>query len=126
MLPKSHADLLTRTLFAHVGTSRPDGQPQVNPMWFEWDGQNIRLTCSTPRMKYRNVQRDPRITISVSDPDNPYRYVEVRGVVKAIEPDPDGAFFDRLAARYGLHLDDLPDRRQRVVLVVEPTGSSYQ
>src|SRR5579871_469524 len=126
MLPKSHADLLSLPLFAHVATIRRDGQPQVNPMWFDWDGQSIRLTCSTPRMKYRNVQGDPRITMSVTDPANPYRYLEVRGVVKAIEPDPDGTFFDHLADRYDLRLEDLPDRRQRVVLVVEPTGYSYQ
>ena len=126
MLPESHADLLTRPLFAHVGTNRPDGQPQVNPMWFEWDGQSIRLTCSTPRMKYRNVQHDPRVALSVTDPDAPYRYLEVRGVVKDIEPDPDGTFFDRLADRYGLKIGELPDRRQRVVLVIEPTAFSCQ
>jgi hypothetical protein len=54
------------------------------------------------------------------------RYLEVRGVVKAIEPDQDGVFFDRLADQYGLRLDDLPDRAQRVVLVIEPTGCSCQ
>jgi pyridoxamine 5'-phosphate oxidase-like protein len=55
-VPAGHADLLARALFAHLGTVRPDGQPQVNPMWFEWDGSRLRFTCTRSRQKHRKRQ----------------------------------------------------------------------
>ncbi|WP_175324696.1 MarR family transcriptional regulator [Frankia sp. Cppng1_Ct_nod] len=69
---------------------------------------------------------DPRIALSVHDPDQPYRYLEVRGEVEAIEPDPNGEFFDVLAKRYNLAYDDLPDAARRVVLVIAPRTASWQ
>ncbi|GAB07259.1 TIGR03618 family F420-dependent PPOX class oxidoreductase [Gordonia amarae] len=126
-IPDSHTDLLTRPLYAHLATIRPDGSPQANPMWFSWDGQHLLFTTSTTRQKYRNVSGDPRVAISVNDPDQPYRYLEVRGVVERIEPDPTGSEFAALADRYGLPLDGPPgDVGHRVVLVVTPTATSHQ
>ncbi|WP_211319859.1 PPOX class F420-dependent oxidoreductase [Quadrisphaera granulorum] len=125
-MPASHEDLLHRPLFGHVATLRPDGQIQVNPMWYLWDGARLRLTTSTPRQKFRNVTADDRLTMSVHDPDQPYRYLELRGRVEAVEPDPQGAFFDVLADRYQLTIDELGDRPQRVVLVVRPEKASSQ
>ncbi|MHB8295546.1 MAG: PPOX class F420-dependent oxidoreductase [Acidimicrobiales bacterium] len=126
VVPDSHLDLLKRPLFAHVSTMRPDGLIQSNPMWFTWDGSVLRLTTSTPRQKYRNVRDDDRVSVSVHDPDQPYRYVELRGRLTQIQPDAQGVFFDELADRYQLHLDSLPDRPQRVVLVVQPEQASWQ
>ena len=127
MIPDSHRDLLERPLFAHLATIRPDGMPQVNPMWFSWDGTFLRFTNTTRRRKFRNVTAEPRVAVSINDPDAPYRYLEVRGRVERIEPDPTGAFFLELAERYGLDMDGPPpDAADRVVLVVEPEATSQQ
>jgi len=127
VLPDSHLDLLTRPLFAHLATTRPDGTPQVNPMWFSWDGVHLRFTGTTTRYKYRNISHDPRVAVSINDPEQPYRYLEIRGVVTGIEPDPDAAFFATLADRYDLALDGPPgDAPHRIVYVVEPRAASYQ
>jgi PPOX class probable F420-dependent enzyme len=127
MIPDEYADLLDRPLFGHLATVRPDGTPQVNPMWFSWDGTHLRFTNTTRRQKHRNVTAEPRIAMSVNDPDRPYRYLEVRGRVERIEPDPEAAFFAELAKRYGLELDGPPgDAADRVVFVVRPEAVSYQ
>ena len=127
VVPESHLDLLERPLYGHVGTRRPDGSLQVNPMWFLWDGQHIRLTHTTTRQKYRNIASDPHVAVSVNDPDRPYRYLELRGTVTKIEPDPEAAFFMTLANRYGLEIPGPPqDAPDRVVVVVEPTAVSFQ
>ncbi len=127
IIPESHLDLLKRPLFGHLATIRPDGSPQVNPMWFRWDGEFLRFTSTTIRRKYRNVRRDPRVALSVNDPDQPYRYLEVRGLVDRIEPDQGCEFFTGLAARYGMTYDSpKPDAEFRVVLIVRPITSSLQ
>lgn len=127
IVPDSHQDLLTRPLFGHLATIRPDGTPQVNPMWFSWDGTFLRFTGTTTRYKYRNVTAHPEVAVSISDPEQPYRYLEVRGVVTRIEPDPDAAFFGELAERYRLPMDGPPgDAADRIVYVVEPRSVSFQ
>lgn len=127
MIPASHRDLLTRPLFAHLATIRPDGTPQVNPMWFAWDGSLARFTNTTIRRKYRNITLNPHVAFSIHDPDQPYRYLEVRGRVAGIEPDPAARFFLSLADRYRLAVDGPPDDApHRVVITVEPTAVSYQ
>ncbi|MCM3882062.1 PPOX class F420-dependent oxidoreductase [Frankia sp. R82] len=127
VVPESHRDLLERPLFAHLATIRPDGLPQVNPMWFSWDGEFLYFTNTTVRHKYRNVTTNPQVAVSINDPDQPYRYLEVRGVVERIDPDPTGAFFLTLADRYALTLDGPPaDAEHRVVYLVRPTSTSHQ
>ncbi|MYV29115.1 PPOX class F420-dependent oxidoreductase [Rhodococcus qingshengii] len=127
IIPDTHADLLSRPLFAHLATIRPDGTPQANPMWFNWDGTYIRFTNTTTRRKSRNVALEPRVALSINDPDQPYRYLEVRGRVVAIDPDPDAELFMALAERYQLAMSGPPgDAPDRVIFVVEPTAVSYQ
>jgi PPOX class probable F420-dependent enzyme len=127
-VPDGYSDLLERPLYAHLATSRPDGAVQVNPMWFDWDGERLRFTHTTKRQKYRNVTSHPQVAASIADPDNPYRYLEVRGEVERIEPDPTGSFYAHLAHRYGAPWGNqpLPDAPDRVVLVMRPTGFSKQ
>ena len=88
--------------FAHLATIRPDGSPQSSPMWFLWDGEYIKFTTTSNRRKYQNIQRDPRVAVSITDMDNPYTYAEFRGLGERIEEDPTGAFYDTLAKRYGV------------------------
>ena len=122
MIPDTHKDLLESKALAHVATIGPDGEPQNNPVWFGWDGQNILFSQTTTRQKIRNLQRDGRVALSIVDPDNPYRYLEVRGVVDRIEPDPDRRFIDSMANKY-MGVDKYPWTRpgeERVVVVVKP------
>jgi len=122
--PDSHADLLERALFAHYATVRADGAPQVNPMWFAWDRERgvIRMTHTKTRHNYRNVQREPRVALSITDPEDPYRYLQVRGVVESIEDDPTGSFHEVLQRRYRGTVGPVPDREHRVILIIRPTA----
>ena len=87
----------------------------------------LRFTHTTKRQKYRNLTVNPNIAMAISDPDNPYRYLEVRGVVEKIIPDPEGAFYLQLNDRYSGPLTEPPaDKADRVILVVRPTGYSKQ
>ena len=125
-IPADSLRLLDRPLYVHLATIGPKGQPQVNPMWFEWDGSRLRFTHTDQRQKYRNVSRNPRVAVSIIDPERPFHYLELRGVVEAIERDPDARFFNRLAERYGVSLRDPADRAHRVVLVVRPESYTRQ
>jgi len=127
VIPDTHRDLLERPLYAHLATIRPDGTPQVNPMWFAWDGEYLRFTNTTLRQKYKNVTAHPEVAVSINDPDQPYRYLEVRGVVERIDDDSSGALFADLAERYGLKIDGPPgDVEHRVVYLVRPVSTSCQ
>jgi PPOX class probable F420-dependent enzyme len=126
-IPEGYESLLQRPLFGHLATVRPDGSPQVNAMWFVWDGEHLRFTHTAKRQKYRNIAANPKVAMSVIDPDNSYRFLEVRGVVDEIVPDPTGAFYMALNERYGGPLTEPPaDKADRVILVVRPTAFSKQ
>ncbi|KZM73666.1 PPOX class F420-dependent oxidoreductase [Nocardia terpenica] len=122
-IPEKARDLLERPVYASLGTTRPDGAPQVNPMWFVWDGELIWFTHTNFRQKFKNIANEPRVSISIFDPDNPYRYLEVRGVVDHIDADPEGALYTRLSQRYGLGEIVPPDAKDRVAIAVRPTGA---
>ena len=95
--------ILASTALAHLATVDEHGAPQSSPMWFLWDAtrERILFTHTTHRKKYRNIRRDPRVAVSIKDVVEPYVHAEFRGVVDVVDPDPDGAFFDHLAERYG-------------------------
>jgi PPOX class probable F420-dependent enzyme len=106
IIPESHLDLLASTALANVATIGPDGAPQVNPVWFDWDGTHLRFGQITTRQKVRNLRRDPRVAIAIVDPANPTRYLEIRGVARLV-PDPEAELTHRLAKKY-LGLDRFP------------------
>jgi PPOX class probable F420-dependent enzyme len=116
-IPEDLRDLVDRPLFASLGTVRPDNTVQVNPMWFDFDGEHIRFTHTTYRAKYRNLQRNPTMSLLITDPNDPQRYVELRGALDKVEPDPAGDFYVHLGRRYG-NPDQLPppDAADRVIL----------
>lgn len=119
-VPDDLLDLLERPLFAALGTVRPDGSVQVNPMWFDWDGEHLRFTHTTTRAKYRNLQANPSMSLLVIDPDDPLRFVEVRGELVEVQPDPTGSFYVHLGRRYGdPDTAAPPDSADRVVLVMD-------
>jgi len=122
--PDSHTDLLERPVFAHLATVRPDGAPQTTPMWFIWDPHEgvIKLTHTKERYNFRNIQHEPRVSLSITDPDNEYRYLSLRGVVEKIEDDPTGDFYNVLSRRYRGHPIEVKDKDVRVILHVRPTA----
>ncbi|MBN9111800.1 MAG: PPOX class F420-dependent oxidoreductase [Pseudonocardia sp.] len=126
VIPEQLSDLLERPLLGHLATTRPDGSPQVNPMWFLWDGTHLRFTHTSRRAKFRNVRHEPRVAMSVVDPDHPSRYLEVRGTVESVDDDPTGAFYVALAQRYSRPPNPPADAPDRVVLVVRPESISFQ
>ncbi|MDR7276261.1 PPOX class F420-dependent oxidoreductase [Catenuloplanes atrovinosus] len=121
-VPQSHADLLDRPVFAHLATIRPDGSPQSSVMWFAWDGEVIRMTHTKTRQKFRNLEREPRVALSILDPQDEYRFLEVRGVVEKIEDDDaEASFYASLQQRYG-NVYPIPDADVRVIMTIRPTG----
>ena len=126
VIPASLTDLLERPLYAHLATVRPDGTPQVNPTWFRFDGVHLWLTATTRRQKHRNWQAQPAVALSITDPDRPSRYLEIRGRVERIVPDPGGAEFVRLAARYGMPQGPPPDAADRIALAIRPERITTQ
>src|ERR1700752_3506776 len=126
-IPKGYEAYLERPLYGHLATTRPDGNAQVNPMWVAWDSELLRFTDTSKRQKSRIIEANPHVAMSIIDPDNPFRYLEVRGVVEAVAPDPTGAFYLQLNDRYSGPLTEPPaDKADRVILVVRPTGYSKQ
>ncbi len=100
VLPENYSDLLSSTALAHVATIGPAGEPQSNPVWFGRDGEHLKFNQTKTCQKYRNLDRDPRIALSIVDLENPYRYLEVRGEVTHIEVDPDPDFINSMAKKY--------------------------
>jgi PPOX class probable F420-dependent enzyme len=118
--PESHADLLEKPTFAHLATVRPDGAPQSSVMWFDWDGERIRMTHTKTRQKFRNLADEPRIALSIADPADAYRFLEVRGVVESIDDDDaEASFYKSLQQRYGMSYP-VPDAPVRVVFTIRP------
>lgn len=122
MIPSGYEDLLESTAVANIATIGPQDEPQVNPVWFGWDGEHLRFSQTKTRQKYHNLRRDPRIALSIVDPNNPYRYLEIRGKVVGIEEDPNLDFINAMAKKY-LGQDKYPWHHpddERVVILVEP------
>lgn len=115
------ARILSAPVFGHLATVRPDGSVQVNPMWFEFDGDAgvIRFTHTTKRAKFRHLQANPLMTLEMIDPANPFKYVEVRGRLIDVIADPEGDFYVHLGKRYGNPEQEAPaDKDDRVILVM--------
>lgn len=121
MIPDDLVDILETNGFAHVATIGPDGEPQSNPVWYDWDGETLAISQTPDKQKYRNLQRDNSIAVSILDPDDPYRYIEIRGEVTAVEPDPDYAFIHSLSNSYmGRDYPYLQEGEERFVVRITP------
>jgi PPOX class probable F420-dependent enzyme len=108
--------------FRSLGTLMPDGRPQVTPVWCDFDGENVIFNSAKGRQKDRNVRRDPRVSLAIVDPENPYRYIEVRGRVVEITEDGADANIDKLAKKY-LGVDKYPYGQPgevRVIYKIKP------
>jgi PPOX class probable F420-dependent enzyme len=99
-IPSTHRDLFDKKAFAHIATIGADGAPQVTPVWIDFDGTHVRFNTARGRVKTRNLERNPRVALSVQDPDNPYRYLQVRGRVTEMTEKGADAHIDALAKKY--------------------------
>ena len=125
-LPEKYHDLFQKKAFGSLATIMPDGAPQVTPVWCDFDGERIIVNSAKGRLKDRNIRRDPRVAITLIDPDNPYRYLEIRGRVVEITEQGGDAHIDKLAKKY-LGADAYPWRNPketRVLYKIAPEATS--
>ena len=125
-IPDKYSDLFDKKVFASLATVMPDGSPQVTPVWIDYDGENVVFNTATGRQKDKNLQADGRVSLALLDPDNPYRYLEVRGVV--VERTTDGAddHINKMAKKY-MGVDVYPFRQPgevRVIYKIKPEHTS--
>lgn len=124
-LPEAYMDLFERRSFGHLATVMADGSPHVTPVWVDSDGTHVLVNSARGRLKDRNIARRPEVAIDILDPDDPYRYLAVRGrVVEAIDDERADAHIDKLARRY-LGVETYPGRNRapgevRVIYVIAP------
>jgi PPOX class probable F420-dependent enzyme len=126
-IPEQYRDLFDKKAFASLATIMPNGQPQVTPVWCDFDGSHVIVNSAKGRRKDRNMRSDPRVSLSISDPDNPYRYLEVRGTVVEITEDGADDHIDSMAKKY-MGVDSYPYRQAsevRVIYKIEPQRFSF-
>jgi PPOX class probable F420-dependent enzyme len=119
---EQYRDILDKKAFAHLATLGGDGAPQVTPVWLDFDGTHIRINTARGRVKDRNMQTNPLVTLSIQDPDNPYRYVQIRGRVAEMTEQGADAHIDALAKKY-IGQDRYPWKRPgevRVTVKIAP------
>jgi PPOX class probable F420-dependent enzyme len=100
-IPAGFLDLLTeKKAFAHLATLQPDGSPQVTPVWFDYTGGVVRVNTAKGRVKARNLKPGVKVALSIIDPDNAYRYIQIRGTVTKETTDGADAHINSLAKKY--------------------------
>ena len=122
-IPPAFTDLFHKQAVAHLATLNPDGSPQVTPVWVDFDGTNVMVNTARGRVKDRNLRRDGRVALSITDPANPYRYLGIQGRVVNMTEQGADAHIDKMAKKY-LNQDTYPFRtpaETRVLITIEPT-----
>jgi len=116
-IPDGFKDILNKPGYAHLATLMKDGSPQVTPVWYDFDGTHIRINTAKGRLKDKNMRRDKQVALSIQDPDNPYRYLAIRGDIDEITENGADAHIDSLAKKY-LGKDRYPFRAPDEVRVI--------
>ncbi len=104
----------------------PDGSPQVTPVWFDFKDGHVRVNTAKGRVKARNLKKGAAVALAIIDPDNPYRYVQIRGRVTRVTEDGAAPHIDLLAKKY-LGQDKYPNAAPsevRLMCEIEPTSVS--
>ena len=100
-IPEKYLDLVTqKKAFAHLATILSDGSPQVTPVWFDYTNGVVRVNTAKGRVKARTLRDGARVAMSILDPDNAYRYIQIRGHVSRVSEDGADAHIDSLAMKY--------------------------
>ncbi len=126
-IPDKYLDLLQqKKAFANLATLMRDGSPQVTPVWFDYTGGVIRVNTAKGRVKARNLKNGSPVALAIMDPDEPYRYIQIRGHVRRVLEEGADAHIDSLAKKY-LGKDKYPFRQSgevRVMYEIEPAAAS--
>lgn len=124
-VPDKFLPVLTdKKAFAHLATVMPDGSPQVTPVWFFYRNGKFIVNTARGRVKDKNMTTNAKVALSITDPDNPYAHIAVRGTIASITEEGADASIDALAKKY-LDKDKYPFRRPgevRVIYEIEPTS----
>jgi PPOX class probable F420-dependent enzyme len=113
--PKAR-ELIARPVLASLATLNPDGSPQITPLWIDLDGDDVVFNTARGRKKARNLESDPRVGVTVIDPDDQYNVVAFRGTVIDITTEGADAHIDSMAKKY-LGVDSYPMRREGEVRI---------
>jgi|ERR1044071_885882 PPOX class probable F420-dependent enzyme len=127
VIPEKYKDLFSKKAFANFATLMPDETPQVTPVWVDYDGTHILINTAKGRQKDKNVARNRKVALSIQDPDNPYRYLEVRGRVEEITEEGADEHIDKMAKKY-MGVDRYPGRQPgevRVLYKIKPERTSH-
>ena len=126
-VPDKYLDLLARKkAFAVLATAMPDGSPQVTPVWFDYKDGLVRVNTAKGRVKARNLKKGAPVALAIVDPDNPYRYVQIRGQVRRVTEEGARAHIDTLAKKYrgeDKYSNGAPGE-VRLMCEIEPTSAS--
>jgi PPOX class probable F420-dependent enzyme len=124
-IPDKFLDLLTqKKAFAFLTTLMPDGSPQVTPVWFDYTNGKLRMNSARGRVKTHNMKEGAKVAVAIPDPDNPYRYIQIRGRVARVTEHGAVAHIDSLAKKY-LGKDKYPFAQPgevRVTFEIEPAA----
>jgi len=126
VIPDKYQDIFQKKAFAHLATLNQDGTPQVTPVWVDYDGRHILVNSARGRRKDKNLSSRPAVALSIQDPDNPYRYLEVRGRVEEITEEGADQHIDKMAKKY-MGVDKYPYRQPgevRVLYKIKPERTS--
>jgi PPOX class probable F420-dependent enzyme len=127
VIPSQYLDLFQKKAFATLATLMPDGSPQVTPVWVDFDGEHVLVNSARGRQKDKNMKRDAKVALTIIDPDNPYRYLEVRGKVADVTENGADEHIDKMAKKY-LGKDKYPGRRAdevRVLYKIQPLRTTH-
>jgi PPOX class probable F420-dependent enzyme len=122
-IPANYMDLFKKPAFASFATLNPDGSPQVTPVWVDYDGTHVLVNTARGRVKHRNLEKNPRVALSIADPENPYRYLGIQGRVVEMTGTGAEAHIDKMAKKY-LNKDKYPFRQpgeERLLLKITPS-----
>jgi PPOX class probable F420-dependent enzyme len=100
LIPESHRDLLDGPIIVALATLMPDRQPQVTPVWCSYDGSHVIVNATADRQKHHNMVQRPQVTVMAFDPENQFRYIEVRGIVEEITAESGGESMNELSLLY--------------------------
>ena len=100
-IPDQYLDLLQqKKALANLATVMPDGSPQVTPVWFDYTGGLVRVNSAKGRVKSRNMSEGARVAVAIVDPENPYRYIQIRGRVARVTEQGASEHIDSLSKKY--------------------------
>lgn len=120
-IPENYLDLLlTKKSYAHVGTVMADGSPQVTPVWIDFDGEHVLVNSARGRVKDRNLTVGAPVAVEISDPDNPYRYMQIRGRVAGVIEEGAEEHINKLSHKYRGNDYDYKPGEVRVIFKISP------